>query len=348
MSRSVAVEKVQQFCVDIFAAAGVPRPEAKIVADVLVDASLEGLDTHGISRLPIYVSRLLNGRINKQPSIKVERVAPALANLDGDNGLGQLVGVRAMQVAMEMARESGMGFVAVKHSNHYGASSYFCKMAAEQGMVGMAFTNTPPGIPPWGGRKAYFGTNPIAFAFPGQNLPVVVDMSSSTVARGNIILAAKEGRSIPEGWAIDSEGNPTTDAKKALEGAVLPMAGAKGYALALAVEVMSGIITGAAFGPQVGWMYDDSLEPVNIGHSFLAIDIARLMPLEQFTARMQQMIDEIKSVPLAAGFDRIYIPGERRAIKASLRRQQGIPVSDVLQADFDRLADQLGVARLEG
>lgn len=138
------------------------------------------------------------------------------------------------------------------HSNHFGAASYYCKMAARRQMVGMAFTNTPPGIPPWGGRRPYFGTNPIAFAFPTDKYPVVVDMSSSTVARGNIILAAKEGRDIPPGWTIDAEGRPTTDPKKALEGVVLPVGGAKGYALALAVEVMSGIISGSAYGPEVG------------------------------------------------------------------------------------------------
>jgi LDH2 family malate/lactate/ureidoglycolate dehydrogenase len=221
-------------------------------------------------------------------------------------------------------------------------------MAARRQMVGMAFTNTPPGIPPWGGRRPYFGTNPIAFAFPTDKHPVVVDMSSSTVARGNIILAAREGREIPPGWAIDAEGRPTTDPGKALEGAVLPVGGAKGYALALAVEVMSGIISGSAYGPEVGWIYDDSLEPVNIGHSFIAIDISRLMPVETFHERMADMIRGIKAVPLAEGFERIFIPGERRQIKAQARMNEGIPVSDNLLKELNELARELGVRPLEG
>ena len=338
---------LQEFCTDLINGAGVPKEDAAVAADVLVKTSLEGLDTHGISRLPIYLSRILNGRINAKANIKTERVAPALAKIDGDNGLGQYVAVRAMQTAIDLAKDAGVGVVTVKHSNHYGASSYYCKMAAAQGMIGMAFTNTPSGIPPWGGRQAYFGTNPIAFGFPGKEQPVVVDMSSSTVARGHIILAAKEGRSIPEGWAIDSEGKPTTDAEAALKGAVLPMAGPKGYAMALAVEIMSAILSGSAYGPQVGWMYDDSTEPVNIGHSFVAIDVNKLMPIEQFEGRLNDMVQEIKSSPKAAGVDEIFIPGERRTNKAQKRLKEGIPVSEQLLNELNAYADQFGVAKLK-
>lgn len=335
-----------EFCKKLLQGAGVPPGDAAIVADVLIDASLEGIDTHGVSRLPVYLTRIQNGRINAKADIKVERTAPAQAGIDGDNGLGQLVGVRSMQVAIELAGKTGAGAVAVKNSNHFGASSYYCKMAASRGMVGLAFTNTPSGIPPWGGKKAYFGTNPIAFAFPGKEVPVVVDMSSSTVARGNIILAAKEGRPIPEGWAIDSNGRPTTDAKAALEGAVLPMAGPKGYALALAVEILSGVLSGSAFGPRVGWIYDDSTEPVNIGHFFLAMEISGFMPLHSFVDRMDQMITEIKEVPLSENFERILIPGERRAIEANRRKVEGIPVPEQLLAELNNIAREVGVKLL--
>jgi len=340
-------EKIFEFCQNLLQGVGVPEEDALIVTDVLLDTSLEGIDTHGISRLPVYLTRIQNGRINAKASIKVERNAPSLASIDGDNGLGQLVGVRSMQVAIKMADEAGVGAVAVRHSNHFGASSYYCKMASSSGMVGMAFTNTPSGIPPWGGKKAYFGTNPIAFAFPGSKQPVVIDMSSSTVARGNIILAAKEGRSIPEGWAIDSEGRPTTDARAALDGAVLPMAGPKGYAMALAVEIMSGILSGSAYGPRVGWIYDESTEPVNIGHFFLAIDISRLLPRFEFLSRMDHMVEEIKDSPKADGFEEIFIPGERRTNSARKRTEEGIPVSLQLLDEFNKLASELGVAPLE-
>ncbi|MFZ5650862.1 MAG: Ldh family oxidoreductase [Bacillota bacterium] len=339
-------DKLFSFCQSLLQGAGVSQEDASIVADVLIDTSLEGIDTHGISRLPVYLTRILNGRINARPNIKVDRTSPGLANVDGDNGLGQLVGVRSMQVAIKLAEEAGIGAVATKHSNHFGASSYYCKMASSSGMVGMAFTNTPSGIPPWGGKQAYFGTNPIAFSFPGTEQPVVIDMSSSTVARGNIILAAKEGRPIPEGWAIDSEGRPTTDARAALEGAVLPMAGPKGYAMALAVEILSGVLSGSAYGPRVGWIYDESTDPVNIGHFFLAIDISKLMPLSDFLSRLDHMVGEIKDSPRSKGVDEIFIPGERRFIKAKDRIRDGIPVPPRLLEELNNLAGELDIPPL--
>lgn len=340
------LQSLFRFCQSLLQSAGVPEEDAAVVADVLVDTSLEGIDTHGISRLPIYLTRIQNGRINAKPDIKVDRTAPALANIDGDNGLGQLVAVRSMQVAVKLAREAGVGAVAARHSNHYGASSYYCKMASSNGMAGMAFTNTPSGIPPWGGKQAYFGTNPIAFAFPGKEQPVVIDMSSSTVARGNIIIAAKEGKPIPEGWAIDSQGRPTTDAKAALDGAVLPMAGPKGYAMALAVEILSGILSGSAYGPRVGWIYDDSTDPVDIGHFFLAIDIEKLMPVADFLSRMDHMVQEIKTSPKADGVEEIFIPGERRTKTADRRKREGIPVSGQLLAELNQLAREFRIRSL--
>lgn len=342
-----SAERLLEFCSGLLQGVGVPKADADIVANVLVDTSLEGLDTHGISRLPIYTTCIQNGRINPKANLQVNKTAPAVAVIDGDNGLGQLVGVKSMEVAINLAKEAGVGAVTVKCSNHYGASSYFCKQAAAAGMIGLAFTNTPSGIPPWGGRESYFGTNPIAFGFPAKEQPVVVDMSSSIVARGNIILAAKQGKPIPEGWAIDKEGRPTTDAKAALEGAVLPMAGPKGYAMALAVEVMSGIISGSAFGKEVGWIYDESTKPVDIGHSFIALDVSKFMPLDIFEDRMQQMIMEIKESPKAEGVYQIFIPGERRTLKANVRRQEGIPVPDALLAELNQLAKGAGKPTLE-
>lgn len=348
MPYNFPAQEIYNFCTHLLAGVGVPREDAAIVATVLVDTSLDGIDTHGISRLPVYLTRLQNGRINVRAQIKSKRTAPAIVTIDGDNGLGQLVSVRAMETAIETARAVGVGVVPVKHSNHFGAATYYCKMAADAGMVGMAFTNSPPGIPPWGGKKPYFGTNPIAFGFPRAGDPVVVDMSSSNVARGNIILAAKEGRSIPEGWAIDADGLPTTDAQKALAGAVLPLGGPKGYALALAVEILSGVVSGAAYGPHVGWIYDDSLKPVNIGHFFIAINIEPLMPQEEYINRMEDMVSEIKAVPKAQGCERILLPGERKQANAARRLKEGIPVTDTLLAELNDIATSLGLETLSG
>lgn len=346
MNQRYSPQTLESFSKALLIATGVPEAEAQIVSAVLVDTSLDGIDTHGVSRLPIYLSRIVNGRINPKPSIQ-KKLNDAVASVDGDNGLGQLVAYRSMEMAIELAREFGVGFVTVKNSNHFGAASTYCKMAANQHMLGQAYTNSPCGIPPWGGKSPYFGTNPISYGFPNGDQPVVIDMSSSTVARGNIILAAKEGRSIPEGWAIDKDGNPTTDAKVALQGAVLPVGGAKGYALALAVEVMSGIMSGSAYGTHVGWIYDDSLDPVNIGHSFFALDISRLMPLEDYAQRMTDMIGEIKDVPRAEGVDAIRIPGERRQSIAEERKKNGIPINEGLLQELNELAEKFSLSILE-
>ncbi|WP_347488859.1 Ldh family oxidoreductase [Desulfoscipio sp. XC116] len=343
---NIVAEDLKRFCSSLLEGAGVPSEDAETVATVLVDTSLDGIDTHGISRLPVYLTRLQSARINSRPNIKFKRTAQSVILLDGDNGLGQLVSVQAMGKAIEAARETGVGVVPTKHSNHFGAATYYCKMAANAGMVGMAFTNSPPGIPPWGGKKPYFGTNPISFGFPCVAEPVVVDMSSSNVARGNIILAAKENRPIPEGWAIDADGNQTTDAQKALKGAVLPVGGPKGYALALAVEILAGVISGAAYGPHVGWIYDESLEPVNIGHFFIAMNIESFMPKNEYINRMENMISEIKAVPKAEGYDRILLPGERKNAKANKRLREGIPVKAALLDELNEIAVSLGVEKL--
>lgn len=342
MKQFYSPEKLQDFCQALLSAVGVPEGEAKIVSSVLVDTSLDGIDTHGISRLPIYLSRLQNGRINSKPSIKIERDG-AIACINGDNGLGQLVAVRAMELGIELAKEHGISFVTVNNSNHFGAASTYCKMAAKAQMIGQAYTNAPSAIPPWGGKKPYFGTNPISYGFPLADESVVIDMSSSIVARGNIILAAKEGRSIPEGWAIDKDGNPTTDANAAIEGSVLPVGGPKGYALALAVEVMSGILSGSAYGSHVGFIYDDGSEPANVGHSFIVIDIKRLMPVEEYEQRMDNMIHEIKGIPLANGVKSIRIPGEKRQSIACERTTQGIPIDEGLLNELNKIAEKIGV-----
>ncbi|AGA70516.1 malate/lactate dehydrogenase [Desulfitobacterium dichloroeliminans LMG P-21439] len=345
MSQVFACQVIDDFCKRLLEASGVPVADAEIVSSIMVDTSLEGVDTHGISRLPVYLKCLLNGRINPKPNIG-KNINAAVASVDGDNGLGQLVAYRAMNIAIDLAKMYGIGFVTAKNSNHFGAASTYCKMATEHQMIGQAYTNSPSAIPPWGGRTAYFGTNPISYGFPNSDHPIVIDMSSSIVARGNIILAAKENKPIPEGWAIDKYGNPTTNARDALDGAVLPVGGAKGYALALAGEVMSGIISGSAYGTHVGWIYDERSDSVNIGHSFMAMDISKLLPVEEYTQRLGNMICEIKEIPRADGIHEIRIPGERRQVTAEKRKNEGIPITDGLLQELNALAENLGIPTL--
>jgi len=344
----IAPDSLRSFCSRVLEGAGVPAPDAALAAAILVDADLRGLDTHGVSRLPIYSACLRSGRIASRPRVVCERRAPALGRVDGGDGLGLLVAEQAMRFAMTLAGEAGAGFVAVRASSHCGVASYYCRMATAEGKIGMAFTNTPSGMPPWGGRSAFFGTNPIAVAFPGPDgEDVVVDLSTSVTARGRIIKAAREGTPIPEGWAVDSEGRPTTDPKRALEGAVLPMAGPKGYALALVVELFAAVLSGAAWGKDVGWMYDDRTDPVNIGHAFLAIDVAPLMELPLFKARVRQLAEEIKGQPLAEGFGEILIPGERGR-RIARQRAQGITLSDNVARELNECAAAAGAPPLDG
>jgi LDH2 family malate/lactate/ureidoglycolate dehydrogenase len=336
--------ELRSFCEEVFVSLGIPREDAEVAADSLVRANLEGTDSHGISRLAIYARRIWEGRISARPKIDVKRAGSVL-RVDGGNGLGQVASYHALRAAFPVVSKTGIVGVAVRNTNHFGTAAYYCQMACREGIALIAMTNSPPGIAPWGGKKAYFGTNPIAFGFPTrQEPPVIVDMSSSVVARGKIILAAAEGREIPEGWAIDEEGIETTDATAALRGAVLPLGGAKGYALAMAGEIMAGVLSGAAFGPHVNNLYKDYNPPANVGHSFIVLDIARWMPLDDYYVRMDQFLNEVKSVPRAKEIEEIYYPGERRYLTHLQRAKEGVALPGAVQEELERLAVDCGVS----
>lgn len=270
----VNAERLQEWIQEMLVRVGVPKADAQIAALVLTDADLTGRHTHGVNRLPLYIHRIQEGLIDPNPQLRWSaNSVPTMGVLNGGNGLGPVVAWRATERAIDMAKEHGSAFVGVNNSNHCGAMSVYCTHAAQQGLIMMALTNSPPGIPPWGGRKAYLGTNPIAWGIPrgSDKAPLIVDMATSIVARGNIIEANRVGQPIPMGWAIDASGHPTTNAQEALQGAILPMAGPKGYALALIVEILSGVLTGAGFGPGVQNPYADSSGPSNVGHFFCLI-----------------------------------------------------------------------------
>jgi len=334
--------ELKRFCEGVFGGLGMADEDARVAADSLVRANLEGTDSHGISRLAIYSRRMREGRISATPDVRVERNGATL-RVDGGNALGQVASHHALEAAIPVARETGIVGVAVRNSNHFGTAAYYCQMACREGMALIATTNSPSGIAPWGGKSAHFGTNPIAFGFPTREEPhVIVDMSTSVVARGKIILAAKEGAPIPEGWAIDGEGSDTTDAAAALKGAVLPLGGAKGYALALAVEVMSGVLSGAAFGPHVNNLYKDGDPPADVGHCFILIDVSRWMPLEEYYARMEQFLGEIKASPRAEGVEEILYPGERRYRSYLENRELGVALPPAIRQELEDLGQEYG------
>jgi LDH2 family malate/lactate/ureidoglycolate dehydrogenase len=336
---------LKRFCEDLLVSVGMNQENASVAADSLVKANLEGVDSHGISRLPIYVKRFKDQRINVNPAIKLTEQTPSVLLVDGDNGLGHVVSYQAIQRGTEMAKQSGITAIAIKNSNHFGTASYFCQLACEQNLACIGFTNSPPGIAPWGGKNAFFGTNPIAFGFPtGNDQPVIIDLSTSIVARGKIILAAKQGNPIPDGWALDEDGIPTNDAEAALRGSVLPLGGAKGSALALAVEILTGILTGAAFGPYVKNIYNEAeTGHANVGHFFFLLDIEKFMHLSTFFESLEHLLTEMKEVPKAPGTNEIRYPGERRKRDRELRQLAGIDLSASVEEELIKLGEEYRV-----
>jgi LDH2 family malate/lactate/ureidoglycolate dehydrogenase len=333
------------WAVSVMEKAGVPRENAEIVAHSLLAANLRGVDTHGITRLPIYVERVQAGLTNGRTQGRVVQESESTAVYDGEDGLGQVIGTRAMQLAIAKAETAGVGTVAARNSTHYGTAAYYAMMALERDMIGLSVTNSPSLMVPWGGKRAFFGTNPLAIAVPaGEERPFIFDMATSVVARGAIILAAKKGDPIPVTWAVNSEGEPTTDARVANEeGALLPLGGHKGFGLAMMIEVLAATLAGGPFGSHVGELYNNPDRPQGVGHFFMAMRIDRFRPVHEFKADMDAMIREVKAQPLAKGFEKILVAGDPEAIKEAERREKGIPLSDAVVKDLTKLGESVGV-----
>lgn len=347
MSQKYGYHELKRFCQEVFQRLGFSMDDGDIAAEAIVQANLHGIDSHGMSRLSVYSKRIKEGRINANPQLTLTFPTDSIVLVNGDNGLGQVVATRAIDEGIKRAKTNGVAIVAVKRSNHLGAASYYCEKACEEGMISMAFTNSPPGIPPHGGKRPFFGTNPIAIGIPtGMETPILIDMSASVIARGKIILAAKENKPIPLGWAINKDGQPTTHAEEALEGALLPVGGVKGSLLALAVEVFSGILTGAAFGPHVQSLFAEEQGPANVGHFFLLLDIRPFMEPVLFYALLQQFVKEMKEVPLAEGFQEILYPGERKKREFVRRSRDGIPLPEPVLRELFQLATELNLTPL--
>lgn len=344
----VSARALEDFARAVLRAAGLPEADAATVAWALIQANLEGVDTHGVSRLAMYARRARAGLANPRPALRWERPAPGIQTLDADNALGPVAAVAAVDAAIGLAREQGIGMVTVAHTNHAAALSAYVERAAAAGCVAMMVCNTPKAMPPWGGREAFLGTNPLAFAAPTSDAmaPVVVDMATTVVARGNIIMAARQGAPIPADWALDAEGRPTTDANAALAGAVLPMAGAKGYALALMIEILAALISGSAWGPHVRSPYEDTDEPTDSGLWVMAFNLAALAPTPHYDQRMSELLDALRASPAAPG-QHVRIPGERRAQIRQERLANGIPLDAATRAELTALAAEPGIPPLE-
>lgn len=327
-------EVLRAYCQKLLMTQGMPEKDAFTVADSLVDADLCGVESHGVSRMPIYMKRLKTEVVSSTFDVKVEQEHPASIALNACNSMGMVIGKYAMERCIEKAKESGCCFATINNSNHYGMASYYVKMATDAGMVAISGTNAPPNIAPWGSFKPYLGTNPIAFAVPKNGDPIILDMAPSVVAMGKVILAAKLGKSIPEGWAITKDGKPTTDPNEGMQGTVVPIGGPKGYGLSLFMDILSGILSGAQFGPHLNNMWNDFENPQNVGHFFCVVDISKFVDLDVFKNRVEQMVSEIKALPKNEGIDEIFVPGEIEFQRKAERKEIGITLSDVVYEEL--------------
>ncbi len=317
----------------------VPDADAAIISACMVKADLRGVDTHGLQYLPHYLDRVRRGLINPKPELRVERATPVVGTLDGQDGFGHIVGTRGMQAAIEIAREFGVGIVLARRSTHFGMAANYALQAMDAGMIGMVFTNASPGMPPWGGRTAMIGTSPIAAAAPaGKEVPFDLDMSPAVAARGKIRRAARRGESIPLGYALDKHGRQTTDPNAALDGGVVqPIGGPKGSGLSMLMDVMGGVITGAACAGEVGNQFLDYDRSQNVGHFLMAMKPDLVVSRDEYLARMDKLARTVHATPTAEGFSEVIIPGEReRRLEAQFSRT-GLPFNikevEALQAE---------------
>lgn len=338
-----SVESLRQFVVQVLVKSGVPSIDSEMVAANLVQADLWGIGTHGISRFSRYLMRIKNGTINPRPNITINTSLPTLVAVDGDNGLGAVVATRALEAAMAAADRLGLCAVGIKRSNHFGAAGFYCDIAAKKGYLAIVLTNALSAMPPWGGKEVYLGTNPIAIGFPRQEKPpVVIDLATSIVARGKIIAAAKEGVIIPDGWALNKDGQPTTSAEEALLGMILPMAGPKGYALSLAVDLLSGVLTGAGFGQSVA-SYGSESKEADVGHFLIVIKPDGFIGKQSYYERTENFFREIKSVEKVNGVSEIYLPGEREQLLEQTLLKNGISLSVGLAKELKAISLEYGV-----
>lgn len=344
-------EDLFDFMVRFFVKLGVPEDRAEITAEILQSADLRGVSSHGIIRLQTYYgSRLQKGLINPLANNEILRETPASLALDGKNGLGQVAGKDAMYRCIEKARKSGVAMVTVRNSNHYGIAGYYAMMALEDDMIGISFTNAQPLVAPTFGRNRLLGTNPIAVAAPAlTEKPFVLDMATSIVPIGKVTVFDKAGDPIPEGWAIDSEGNPTSNPKAVLEGgALFPLGGPellrgyKGYGLALWVDIFSGVLSGAAFGKNVS---DPSkLSNANVGHFFAAIRLDAFREPEEFKQDMDNLFHQLKTAEKAIGQERIFIHGEKEFERTDKYKKDGIPLLEGVVKSLQSAGESVGVA----
>lgn len=341
---TISSRDLLSFAKSVLIEVGLPTEHAHTVADSLVFANLRGIDSHGVVRLAPYVKRLEAGGTNLTPDIELVRDSPAIGLVDGDNAMGQITSMYAVTVAREKAKEVGVSFVGVRKSAHNGAASYYTHELAEGGMIGITTSNATPVMAAWGGADAVIGNNPLSIGVPRNGkFPLVFDAAMSKVAGGKVRLAAERGDSVPEGWIVDDGGNPTTNPNDILEGALLPFGDHKGFALAVMVEVLSSVITGAGMLHQNPFWAKELKADLNVGHSFMAIDVEQLIEPETYEQRLNWMVDTLHASSTADPSAEVLMPGEPEARTARDRRNNGIPISEKVWETLEELSATYGV-----
>jgi LDH2 family malate/lactate/ureidoglycolate dehydrogenase len=337
----IKAERLKEAAIAILKGFHATDAEAALVAESLVHADMRGIDTHGVYFLTLLASRVDAGMIQIPTHLKVVKDEDATALIDGGDGLGQVAADRAMEMGIEKARKFGIGSVLVRNTNHIGILAFYAIKAAERGMVGIVMCNGAPSMSPWGGTEAFFGTSPISIAVPdGDQGPVVLDMSSSVVARGKIRRAERMKEPIPLGWAFDDTGTPTTDPVAAMKGTLMPIGGPKGYGLALMVDVLAGLLSGSQYGPSVK-TFHQPLGPTGIGVFMMAIDVERFMPLHQFKLLMQSYGNAVRGSRKAKDVSRIYLPGEIELEKEKRSLAEGIEINDSVASSLNQLLESV-------
>mgnify|MGYP002544565460 CR=1 FL=1 len=344
------LESVERFCKKALIYVGIPEADAAQAAEVVTQADHSGVLSHGLQRLPMYLARIHDGAVNRQPSLRQQSGNSLCMAFDGDNGLGIVNGPKVMEQVIKMAKENGIAAATLKNSNHYGAGNYYGWKAASKGVIGLCMTNTSPCMAPTGSSESLLGTNPLTAAFPaGKHDPVVLDMATSIASYGKLQVMAGKGETIPEGWALDAEGNPTTDPAAGLKGTLLPIGGYKGYGLALIIDLFCAVLSGACYGNQIGRLgIPGSTEPEGIGQFFLAIDPARFLPFEEFQNRIDDYIEMIKNARRAPGVTRIWLPGEIEFEKSRTIEKEGVEVPPATEARLLTTCRSLGMIPEDG
>lgn len=344
LTESVRVGKdaLLRFAEALLCAARTAPDEAAIVAEGLVWSDLRGRHPQGVGRIPNFVRRLQRKLINSPAQMQWSKASAAVEMLDAANGLGHVAGVTAMKRAIELAKHNGVGVTAVRHSNLYGAAAYFCSLAAEANCIGFSCTNAVSKVAPYGGIRPVFGTNPLAFGCPtSSGVPILVDMSTSAIAGSSARSLDETGKKLPDGVALDKNGVPTTNPGDLAEGTLLPAAGPKGFGLGLMVEILCGILAGAAMSKEVGSMLNTWDRPVNTGHFFFVMDIERFLPLPQYFERLRTLLEWVKAA--APDNTRIRFPGEIRGELAAEYTRDGIPLPPETVVPLTKLAEEMGI-----